>query len=354
MKMRALFWRSPSRPASKPQAEADRWVARRVLGLSSPDEDLALSQWLETGENRAAFRESEAAYLNAGAYESDEGVEDLRAEVRATRAPSRGRLAGVVLAVAASLLVVAGVWGGAERFAAPTRAVQSAQMVQTKRYETAIGERRRVILDDGSVVTLNTGSVLEVAFTAARRDLRLLDGQALFEVAHDRNWPFVVTAGDRRIQAVGTVFDVRLDGAAVKVVLVDGKVRIDRLKRPPLERILPGLADDELQAGEQLLAHLGEREARVMAADLQREESWRTGRVVFRDDTLAVAAAELNRYSSQHIVVSDPAVSALRISGVFSLDRPENFAAAVASFYGLRVSRPGSDVIELSRDRSGG
>jgi transmembrane sensor len=152
---------------------------------------------------------------------------------------------------------------------------------------------------------------------------------------------------------VGTAFDVRGDGGQVKVVLVEGKVRVDPIRHEGLEKLIPQLAEEQLTAGEQLVASPGAGPVVVAAADIQRATSWRSGQVIFRDDTLAAAVAELNRYSDKRIEVDDPRLAVLRVSGVFSTDRPENFVAAVTTFYSIKAIQTAPGVTELAwRDPS--
>jgi transmembrane sensor len=194
---------------------------------------------------------------------------------------------------------------------------------------------------------LNTGSLVEVAYTAARRDLRLLRGQAIFEVAHNPDRPFVVTAGARRITATGTAFDVRLYGEAVRVVLIEGHVAVTPVTRTGLQRIVPMLGSQELSAGEALTAPQ-DGPVRVAAIDVERATSWRRGQVVFRDDPLAAAVAEMNRYSDDKLAIDDPRVAALTISGAFGAARSENFRAALTAYYPLEIRKRADRVSVLA------
>jgi len=210
--------------------------------------------------------------------------------------------------------------------------------VKLAHYVTGIGETRTVTLDDGSRVTLNTASVLDVAFSAAERDVRLAEGQAMFQVAKDAARPFVVAAGDRRITAVGTAFDVRVDRDRVAVVLVEGHVVVDPLKPKGLAGFIPRLGRYDLNAGEQLVAASNEAVA-VRTTDAERVTSWQQGQLIFRHDTIASAVAEMNRYSTVQLVVTDPQIANLRISGVFKTSTPDNFIAALTSAYPIDVDK---------------
>lgn len=347
------------RPPADASEAADWWLARRALGSLSSRQEAAFQAWIAEPANRAAYDLAQGLFDEAGSFAAEPEILGLRAQ--ALEAPLHPRRSAAPLrlaagAVAAGLLLTGGLAWFLGQDVAEDRAASGATeaaLHTAQRYETRIGERREIRLDDGSMVSLNTGSLLEVAYTASRRDVRLLRGQALFQVAHNHAWPFVVTAADRQVTAVGTAFDVRIDGPQVKVVLVEGKVRVDPIHRQGLQRLIPQLAEADVAAGQELTAREGAPSVVVSAADVRRAVSWRWGQVVFRDDSLASAAAELNRYSETRILVTDPRIAALKVSGVFSTDRPENFVAAVTAFYPIRVERTAPHVTELKWRQAG-
>ena len=249
------------------------------------------------------------------------------------------------MAASVAALVLAGVWA----VNLPPAPVSEAPVtaVAAQRYVTGVGEQRTVRLADGSIVALNTASVVEVAYRPGRRDIRLLQGQALFEVAHNPQRPFVVTAGDRVVTALGTRFDVRLDARAVKVVLVEGRVKVEPLRPAGIERVIPALGRATLDAGEALVADPGEG-IEIATADTEQATSWRRGQVIFRDDTIAAAVSEMNRYSDTQLVIDDPRIGELKISGVFGVTRDENFLAALTSFYPVEAVQRSPRVTALT------
>jgi len=139
-----------------------------------------------------------------------------------------------------------------------------------------------------------------------------------------------------------------VDGQKVKVVLVEGKVRVAPIHREGLDKLFPQLVEENLAAGQQLVAHQGVEAMLVATADVQSATSWKSGRLIFRDDTLAAAVAELNRYSNRLILVTDPKVATLKVSGVFSADQPENFLAAITELYPLNVVSSAPGTVELT------
>ena len=222
-------------------------------------------------------------------------------------------------------------------------------------FETAVGERSTVTLSDSSTITLNTNSRVSVLFThvSAIRRVKLERGQAHFEVEKDPR-RFEVLAGNRRIVALGTAFDVRLDpeGQGVQVTLVEGRVSVDEIIEGtaelggPIDTSLPPSAT-ELEAGEQLITTSDEAPA-VIEADIEQVVGWREGRLVFRGNPLADAVSEINRYSQTKLVVrNDERLEAIPISGVFETGRTATFLEAVETLHPVKSQRVAFDRIEL-------
>ncbi len=177
-----------------------------------------------------------------------------------------------------------------------------------------------------------------MAFSANRRDLRLLKGRAFFDVAHNARRPFVVEAAGRQVVAIGTRFDVRLDPGRVRVVLVEGRVAV----RSSGSAASPTL----LSAGEQLDARAGMVPV-VSAADVQEVLNWQRGFVTFDNDTLAAAVAELNRDDIDQVMVRDRRVADLRISGLFRAGDVGRFGRALAQIHPVRIVRTGPHRFEI-------
>jgi transmembrane sensor len=241
-------------------------------------------------------------------------------------------------------------------------------------YETATGERLAFTLNDGSQVTLDTQSELKVSFSPAERSVRLMRGQAFFEVAKDPQRPFIVEARNRRFVAVGTAFDVRVDGDQVRVIMVEGTVRVEGRApevaatnapgaptQPPTSGIAGRAANRDvlrsespavttITAGEQFITD-AEREDHVRAADPERSMSWRRGQLVFDNTRLADAVAEVNRYSEAKIELADPDLGNLRLSGAFATGRPTVFVEAVTTYFPVRVTRSDDRAIVLGSEK---
>ena len=210
-------------------------------------------------------------------------------------------------------------------------------------YRTQRGERSSVALPDGSAILLDTDSAIEVAYTEAERGVRLVRGQALFEVAKHQSLPFRVHAGSRIVTAVGTKFDVRLcgspDAPTVRVALLEGAVNVTNANRTSLETT-------SMVAGEVLQAPPS-APMRVRSGDPEVLTSWRTGVLVFNDRPLGEAVEEMNRYTAHPIVLADASSRDLRVSGVFNTSDPEHFAETIAETFSLSLDRHQDGVVKL-------
>jgi transmembrane sensor len=216
---------------------------------------------------------------------------------------------------------------------------------------TDVGELRTLTLEDGTRVHLNTNTRLLVRYDEQQRSLRLEGGEALFEVAKDPARPFVVAADGRQIRALGTEFVVRDDVHELAVTLVEGKVVVSPLPLAaavsslptagePAAPASPGQGAFTLLPGERL-TFIPTASPKIDRPALERVTAWQRGQVALDNTALTDAAAEMNRYSRRHIVIDDPRVAAIHVSGIFQAGDSDNFAQAVAATYPLQVIHQG-------------
>jgi transmembrane sensor len=203
-------------------------------------------------------------------------------------------------------------------------------------YKTGLGEQKVVELSDHSHITLDARTQLRVRFSADARIVQLLEGQAQFSVAKDPARPFKVEAGSKTIVAVGTVFDVEYVDQQVHVAMVEGRVAV--LTQEPsgsTSEVGPKSNSQsaiELSAGEALSVRPDGASTVLPKADIEAATAWRQGKVIFRDQTLAEAVHRLNRYSRQQVVVDDPALAQMKVSGVFESGDAQAFAEAMQAY----------------------
>lgn len=322
---------------AEPESHKDaavRWFVRRSAAPLSPAEAEAFEGWLaEDPAHRAAYSEVQNVWAAAGLAEGLPHVETKREWV--LKSVGRGRLTRRAIAAGFAIAAVGLAGVGLYSQTGP-------KPLATQSFRTAVGQQATVTLPDGSVLTLNTDTVVRTRADAERRLVYLEKGQAFFKVAKDRRHPFVVAAAGRTVTAIGTAFDIRVDHDALKVVLVEGKVRVEaareeagQAQRPRREPGSETPADQatEMSAGSQLVAS-GDTDWRLTRTNAARETSWRYGQLVFDDEPLGSIVEELNRYSTRKIVIADEALAQERLSGIYTPGDLQGFSRALRS-YGL-------------------
>ena len=205
-------------------------------------------------------------------------------------------------------------------------------------FQTKFGEQRSVLLADGSRVTLNTASEIEVRLRADRRSIRLLKGEALFEVAHDPNRPFDVSAGDAVLRAVGTQFNVDRRLERTVVTVVEGRVAIlsadagtEQEPRHPV-----------LSAADRVVIDRNGPGKTEHGVDVSSATAWLNRQIVFSRRTLGEAAEEFNRYNLARIDIRSPALRAEVVTGTFQSNDPASLVSFIAHIPGVRVAGGGS------------
>lgn len=337
-----------------PDEAAIYWVLQRDRGDLTPAEQASFDAWLAASEAHArAFHKANGVWDVFDDAEADPHLSALRQAALATRPAPRRWIpalgAGLAASLAASALLLPGqlgLSGSAERKPAGEVAVAGdTQPAAPLRFSTAKGERRVVRLPDGTRMTLNTDTAVALAYTPGSRLVRLTRGQALFEVAKDASRPFTVEAAGRRVTALGTVFEVRLDPGRMKVVLVEGRVVVDRASATagPLDP-----APTLLKPGQALVAELGVPQ-RVAPVDVGSELMWREGYVSLEDAPLAAAAAEMSRYTATSIRVLDDETGRMRISGVFRTGDADRFTGLVRELLPVRIDRLADGSVVIAR-----
>jgi len=209
--------------------------------------------------------------------------------------------------------------------------------------ETVSGEVREFTLTDGSIVKLDSQTVIHGNFKSNTRSLHLLQGRAVFDVAHDTRRPFSVQAGADTVTALGTVFQVALTQEGTIVDLSSGSVAVERHANA-----LTSLKET-LQPGQRLHAPALETARwRIEAVDTAMVTSWTAGRHVFRDLPLADVLAEVNKYGSHRIRLANLELKDARISGNFSSADSTSIARAVAETLDLRILEIGEELVLFS------
>jgi transmembrane sensor len=350
------------------EARASEWLLRRESAGWSDADRARLEQWLNDSVlNRVAFLRLEAGWqqvnrikaLGAGfpprsvpgvvelARAADEasglrepeddvvGIDESpeapgsRSVVGASRGGGAGwgrrglaaLAAGVLIVLSGTLSVSVGPWAGT-------------------RYATPVGGVSSVPLSDGSSVTLNTSSRIRVRMSDSERRVDLTQGEVYFDVAPDPARPFVVQAGVQRIVVLGTKFSVRLDDDDVRIVVTEGKISVGSTEGG-------SSAVEHLQAGAVATATTDAVDAHTRTpAESEELLSWRYGFVVFHETTLADAVAEFERYDDRDIVVRDPTIAGIHLTGKFRANNLDAFVRLLESTSPVRAEyEPGRIVL---------
>ena len=301
---------SPPRSRAEQQAtraEAAAWLARLRSEERTAEDERGFREWLADSEhNREAFEVTNSIFEMAGS--ADRNLLPHRAQQVSRRHVLR---AGVGLAAASVAGLAVYLRSGAT-------------------YATEIGEQRKVSLEDGTLVSLDTDTEIHVSMSDERRRVQLRHGRAHFDVAEDPGRPFQVIAGEQWVTASRSHFDISRDGALVSVLLEDGPVSVmpgERSGRQQQRRVLPG----------QRLVFTADQVVREERPMMAQAVAWRHGRLAFFEQPLAQAVAEMNRYTRRPIVILDPAVGRLQVSGNYSVGDPEAFATSLSVLLPVEV-----------------
>ena len=332
-----------SRSREEIERTAAEWVLRRDRGLTATEQD-ELSQWLA-----ADSRHGEALALQRWGWDELDRLAGLQTSLGAVPDPdlfaSRAKMRARRwwwLAATSSLLAAAGVALLITTRSPQAGPEQAAPLVAISTVLAAPCER--LTLEDGSVVDLNRGASVEAIYSATERRVRLVRGEANFTVAKDAVRPFVVSAGGVDVRAVGTVFNVRLEPAAVEVVVSEGRVNVDA----------PARAATSLAVGQSAVVALTAAGAPPQIATLSADEiaarlAWQPRLLDFTDAALTEIVAEFNRRNPVQLSVVDPVLGAVRLSATFRSDNVEGFVHLMESDFGMRAEWRGEREIMLRR-----
>jgi transmembrane sensor len=295
--------------------EALEWLVEFDAGGVSPEESARFIRWLNASpHHREAFEDLQREWrridvvrqLDTGKVDSDVAGKWLRRQY--------DRRGIVPVAIAATVAAVSfGFW------------LAQVPSVHEAEYVTNVGEQRVVALHDESLITLNTDTKVEVRYTRDERRVRLLRGEAHFEVASAADCPFIVAAGTGAVRAVGTAFAVRMRGVAVEVTVTEGTVEVLPPDKPADRKALR-TTPDRVSTTPRMLTErhklrYGNDVVEVMSAvttdEIKRELAWRDGMLDFESTPLSDVIAEAGRYTRNKLIIVDPELEALEFTGYF-------------------------------------
>jgi transmembrane sensor len=340
---------SPAAPSTDTDEAALEWFVRRTGGPLAAAGEAAFQAWLAADSaHRAAFARHQHDWRLLDELPADglrmlrQNLADDKAAAAVHAVPRRrtwwrdlsawapqGALAAVALMVSCGGYMAWSLW--------------QQQPVFEQRFATARGQQLEVVLPEGSRLRLDTLTGADVTLYRDRREVRLPQGQAMFQVKGDPARPFDVLAGPLRITVAGTRFSVRYTPgvpgqAGVHVAVEEGRVRVARA-----ERSAAGDPVIELIAGQQIASDMAGLLGAVSAVPAAGIAPWRDSRVSFDNTPLDQALAEFERYGPVHLTVREPAVAALRVTGTFDPRRPGNFSRILPQVLPVRLREQGGE-----------
>jgi transmembrane sensor len=224
-------------------------------------------------------------------------------------------------------------------------------------YATGIGEQRSITMEDGSIIELNARSKVRVVFNEHKRDVQLLEGQALFRVAKDHARPFVVNAGTTSVRAVGTQFDVNRRSKGTTVTVLEGRVAVmsasqssgqAAMTEPTASVITANDGEILLVSGEQMtVTPTDVRKSK--SPDLAAATAWTQHLLVFEGTALSEVLEEFSRHNTRRIVVDSPELAALKISGQYTSTNPDSLLRFLSLQEGVTV-REVNDEIHIRKE----
>ena len=311
-------------PALPPPRKASEWMVALLEAPDDPDLRRRFDAWLSADPAHAVDWNEVSATLAA--------LEDLREECsERTRAPvpppvRRGRWAalGVMTVLAAAIAI-----------AAPGLMTR----LQADHW-TRVAEQRTVTLPDGSSVQLAPETAIDVAFDHRRRLVRLLKGEALFNVLHQSERPFSVEANGVEVVDIGTAFDVRRRTGGVDVAVLEGLIEVTSPRSAPAVR-------ERLQAGDWMRA-VADKPAERGRMPVEEVAAWTRKRLVVKNQPVSEIVDALRPYFDGLIFVRDETVARERLTGVYDLSNPVEAVRAIARAQGARVIEVSPWILILS------
>lgn len=330
------------------EAEACAWIVQFDGSEPSPQDMAAFREWINRSpQHLKEIRRLSALWGDLNILTELAGPQKEGLAQVSGRAARRSSFVPVtVSALAVFAIAVFGLYG-------PIRNWIDRSSVHAL-YSTSVGEQKSIVLPDHSKVLLNTASQLQVDYQAGHRDVHLLRGEAFFEVAHDRNRPFLVYAGANIVRAVGTAFTVNVQKQDVVVIVTEGVVEVSAVPHA-IEgntgkgQIEPQTKLADIKAGQSAAVNQEvESIQSVMPQEIKRELSWREGVLSFSGEPLEQVVTEVSRYTPVTIVISDPSIRDIKIGGYFKIGETDAMLEALETSFGVRVNRVNDHLVYLA------
>ena len=332
--------------------QAAAWITRIDDARPSAEEVQELRQWVNQSEHHKKILLDTARVWDR--MEVMIGLSELLGldDISAKRNPF---IIPAVSAIAASLVCL-GILAYYYYGGSPQADVQQTTIVKEKQppsfYETAVGGIDVVNLEDGSIMTLNTATRIQVDISETRREVILLEGEAYFEVARNEKAPFVVGAGKAVIQALGTAFSVHKLADQIEVVVTEGLIRVKQDEEPAPGSNEPQFESILLRAGQMMQVQPAKQEIKeIETAELARKLLWQQKMLAFDGDTLQQVVDEFSRYTTFKILIADAETASIRVGGYFRSDNIAGLLTSLEENFAISIRQTTVDTFELRKNR---
>jgi transmembrane sensor len=317
-----MMSRSSSQYSMRQLKQAIEWFVSLQSEQCPAEEQLRFESWLAKNENhRAAYAEAERVWAN---------MDELKfmpiPRLDEARSEKPGKSTAAQLASLVVFMLTAAFLGGA----------WLEYSAETIYYTTRMGEHRRVELADNSHIDLNTDTRVSVRISLLQRNVVLTQGEALFDVSHNRLRPFTVQVGDLRIRDVGTRFNVRKQAKDSTISVLEGEVELNNGQGVSKERLVAGN-----QRNYSEMAGLG----RLETVEAENLTAWVNGKLVFKHTPLREVMAELERYHPLQFTFADPKLAQETLSGTFNSDDIEPFLHALETILPVQAKRNSQQIL---------
>ena len=323
--------------------EASVWVVRLADPNAAPDQTRAFEAWRsQSPRHDVAYERAAAIWRRLDRLQAlGQGSSKIDPDLLAPRTPRKLHWPSArPLQWAAAAASVAAVLAGAV----------AANVWASPAYASGVGERRLVLLADGTQAELNTNSKIVVHFRHGKREVVVVRGEVLFKIV-DQTRPFIVIAKHASVQTQRAELDVRIRTGAADIVMRQGDATVTA---QPVAFVQDGAPPRRLLSNTDAEAGPGGVSVRqIPSAEVDRVLAWRQGGIELSGQTLAQAVEEFNRYNRRQLVVADASISTLRLAGYFQCDDLPGFVGAVTAAFPVNVAQDDPNRILLSRRRGG-
>jgi len=322
------------------EEQAAVWITKLDRGLST-DERQSLQVWLENDVNKEAF------LMMASTWDKVDSLSQLANLFQPSLEKNKAaKLKRAPLSLAASVVFcLFCFWSyqlGLFNLASDSTAIAQQSTMAERVYQTAVGQHSTIDLVDGSVLTLNTNSLVEVNYSTSQRLITLIKGEIFIDVAHDSNRPLSVIVNGTVFQAIGTAFNVKKSfDENIELLVTDGEVMIAEIKNR--DEVNQAVNTEKLTIdtnntrsalpGEKVIISIAEQvkqeTERLDSEDIEVSLGWLNRKLIFRGQTLLEAMDEVSRYTDAKFIIPQQSLQQRKIAGVFKTNDIELLLATL-------------------------